>query len=119
MDESRMPLLLFLRRTGPVAIVEIRGALTLSPNLRTLKKQLAQQLTPETTGLVLNLARAPVIDSAGLGELVAIYASAQRRGIRIALAGASPAILELLRITRLQPFFALHPDEASAVAALS
>lgn len=115
---ATMSLLLFLRRTGPVAIVEIRGPLTLSPNLRSLKKQLAEQLTPETTGLVLDLTGAPIMDSAGLGELVAIYASAQRRGIRIALAGASPAVVELLRLTRLDSFFAMHPDEASAVAAL-
>lgn len=114
-----MALLLYLRRTGSVAIVEIRGELTLSPNLRTLKKQLEQQLRAETTGLVLNLAGAPIMDSAGLGELVAIYASAQRRGIRIALAGLSPAVVELLRLTRLESFFSQHADEASAVAALS
>ncbi len=114
-----MPLLLFLRRTGPVAIVEIRGPLTLSPNLRSLKKQLAEQLTTETTGLVLNLTGAPLMDSAGLGELVAIYASAQRRGIRIAITGASPAVLDLLRLTRLDTFFSMHPDEASAVSELS
>jgi anti-sigma B factor antagonist len=113
-----MPMVLMLRHAGSVAVVGVRGPLTLSPTLRGFKKQIERFCTAETTGVVLNLAEVAEMDSAGIGELVAMYSSAKRRGADVALIGVHPRIREMLRLTRVDALFTIYDDEAAAVVAL-
>src|ERR1043166_201620 len=78
--KPHMSILLRLRHEGSIAIAGVRGSLTLSPTLRGFKKQIERSFTDATRGLVLDLAEVPEMDSAGIGELVALYSSAKRRG---------------------------------------
>jgi anti-sigma B factor antagonist len=114
-----MPLVLMLRHAGPVAVVGVRGPLTLSPTLRGFKKQIERFCTAETKGIVLDLSEVPQMDSAGIGELVAMYSSAKRRGADVALIGVHPRLAEMLRVTRVDALFTTCRDEAAAIAALS
>jgi anti-sigma B factor antagonist len=113
-----MALLLMLRHEGPIVVVAVRGPLTLSPTLRGFKKQIERFYNDGTKGLVLNLAQVAEMDSAGIGELVAVYTSAKRRGFEIALAGANKRIVDMLRLTRLDAFFTMCEDEAAAIRSL-
>jgi anti-sigma B factor antagonist len=104
------------RHEGKTAIVEIKGRLTLSPELRELKPRIDTVLDSKpSTSLVLNLSGVSDVDSSGLGELVAIHTSATRRGVRIALAEVHPRIKELFAITRLDGIFAVCSDLRSAL----
>ena len=114
-----MPLVLMLRHAGPVAVVGVRGPLTLSPTLRGFKKQIERFCTAETTSVVLNLAEVSEMDSAGIGELVAMYSSAKRRGADVALVGIHPRLREMLRLTRVDALFTIYDDEAAAIAGLT
>ena len=108
------------RHSGPVAIVRFEGRLALSPALYGIKTQIEHALSSQpSTGLVLDLAGVPGIDSAGLGELVAVYSTATKRGVRVAVAGANAHIREALAITRLDGIFPLCPDEESALQSLA
>jgi anti-sigma B factor antagonist len=112
-----MPLVLMLRHEGAIAIAGVRGSLTLSPTLRGFKKQIERSFTDATRGLVLDLTEVPEMDSAGIGELVALYSSAKRRGFDVALAGANSRLTGTLRLTRLDAFFRFYEDVDSALAA--
>lgn len=68
--------------------------------------------------VVLNLQRVRFIDSSGLGIIVMV----QRRltnGGEIAIVSDQEAVLNVLKLTRMNKIFRIFPDEASAVAALS
>ena len=108
------------RYSGPVAIVRFEGRLALGPALFGIKPQVENALTSRSsTGLVLDLGGVSGIDSAGLGELVAVYSAATRRGVRVAVSGANASILEALAITRLDGIFPLCADEESALQSLA
>ena len=56
-------------------ILQLKGALTIH-TLFGFQEEVRREPTPE---LILDLAGVPYVDSAGLGSLVAVYVSAQRR----------------------------------------
>jgi anti-anti-sigma factor len=112
-------LIISTRRDGEIAIVHVQGALTLGPALGALKLRIERTILEKpSTGLVLNLSGVVGLDSAGLGELLAIYGAAARHGVRIALVKATPRLKDMLAVTHIDAFFSFHEDERSAVAAL-
>jgi anti-sigma B factor antagonist len=105
-----------LRHSGRIAIIELQGQLTLSPAVNRLSKRIEAQLAVKpAAGLVLNLAAVPLIDSAGLGELMKIHTFATKRGMRVALARVNSRVAEVFKVTRLDGIFAVYEDEASAL----
>jgi anti-anti-sigma factor len=49
----------------------------------------------------LDLSGVLYMDSAGLGMVARLFASAQKKGIRMTITGTNPRVLELFRITRM------------------
>ncbi len=80
-----------------------------------LKPAIEKQIPAYATGLVLEMSAVAGIDSAGMGELVAIYFSLARRGVRVVLAGVEDRVKQALAITRLDGIFTLCADESSAL----
>jgi len=67
------------RQAGKVRIVELAGSITLGPGAAGFRRSLAEALD-SSPRLVLDLAAVDRIDSAGIGELLAAYTSATRKG---------------------------------------
>ena len=107
------------RYNGPVAIVQVQGSLTLGPGLRRLKPRVDAALsTRSVTAVVLNLGGVEDIDSSGVGELVAVYSSAQRRGSGLVLASVPSKLQQMFAKTRLDAVFSVCADDAAALAQL-
>lgn len=68
--------------------------------------------------VVLDLGPVDFIDSSGLGALINGHKTLETRG-RLVLAGASPKILSLLKLTRLDRVFTIAPSVAEARAIAS
>lgn len=83
--------------TDKMRIYEVTGPITLA-NLFGFQDQLRASEPPER--VVLDLAGVPYVDSAGLGAIVNYFVHCERRGTRMALAGVSDRIAEMLRMTR-------------------
>jgi anti-sigma B factor antagonist len=66
--------------------------------------------------LLLNLRNVILIDSSGLGELVASFASAERAGGTIKLMNLSDKFIELITITKLYTVFDVFDNENDALA---
>jgi len=66
---------------------------------------------------VLDLARAPYVDSCGLGTMVQAYVSAHRAGGSVRLLNVGQRVRQLLTITRLLTVFELYQPEARAIGA--
>ena len=64
--------------------------------------------------IILDLSRVDFIDSSGLGAIVA--SMKQLGGRRLDLAGLSPNVEKVFRLTRMDTIFAIHPSVDAALA---
>lgn len=113
-----MSLAVRIEGDGDVLRVRLEGQLTLGPALRAFSEKVSARLAAEAPrrGVVVHLGAVTKIDSAGLGELMAVYSSAMRRQCRIALSGVSAQQREMFRVLRLERILPAFDEEAAAVA---
>ncbi len=96
-------------------VLEIHGPITVA------SVPAFQEAVKASTGsaMIVNLADVPFIDSSAIGALVQAYASCQRSGRKLALAGLNHRVRALLKITSLDVLFATFGTVAEAEAALA
>ena len=77
-------------------------------------------VTPDTGNLfprrLLDMGEVPMVDSAGLGELISVYTSAHRSNAALKLMKISERVREVLSITRMNGLFDVFDDKAAAIA---
>lgn len=89
-----------LHKDGPVCQIELEGDLTASIALA-MQAELKQLVELGTRDVVFNLARTVILDSSGIGLLIATYNSLTRRQGSVKVIEASPDIMHLLQSIRL------------------
>ncbi|MFO7862380.1 MAG: STAS domain-containing protein [Salinivirgaceae bacterium] len=65
--------------------------------------------------LVFNMDGVIFIDSTGFGTLVTIFKRARENDKIFKICGVSPEAMELIKITKLDKVFDIHPDEATCL----
>jgi anti-anti-sigma factor len=76
-------------------------------------------LFDKTTPVLVDFAMLSYISSAGLRVLLLAARRSKASGVALALAGMSSAVEEVFKISGFAKLFAIHPDRASAIAALA
>lgn len=110
-----MPLEIDTRAEGEFAVLELKGALTLSPPLRTVRERARELLrSSKYSGVIVDVRSVTAVDSSGLGELTVVYTFASRHGCGMALAGTSPMLRGMLEVTRLDGILPSAPDVNAA-----
>jgi len=104
------------RELGGVAILEPRGRLTLGAGDRALREAVREAYDAGSKNLLVDLGGVSVIDSSGLGELVAAQMTASQRGGRVKLLHLSPKVQDVLKVAQLIKVFEVFDDEDDAVA---
>lgn len=104
------------RESGGVVIVDLSGKIALGESNRALHDAIREMSAAGNNKILLNLANVTMIDSSGLGELVASYASVERNGGAMKLANLSDRFIELITITKLYTVFDVFDNEADALA---
>lgn len=104
------------RKSGSITIVDLAGKIALGESNRALHEAIRNLTGAGEKNILLNLANVTVIDSSGLGELVASYASVERNGGSLKLANLSDRFIELITITKLYTVFDVFDNEAEALA---
>jgi len=94
----------------------LRGPLT-KENVLPFQNAVRREDTSDT--MIIDLSEVPYIDSSGLGSLVTVYLSRQKKGQRVALSGVNERVFRLFEITKLESFFLIFPTLDSALAALN
>ena len=110
-----MALSLQNRRIGDVIVVTCVGRIVAGEEASLLQNHLAA-LLPDDPFLILNLRDVYYVDSGGVGLLVRLLNRARTAGGDLKLCDISDRIREVLRITRLDRVFSVHPSEADAIA---
>lgn len=107
-----------LRHKGNVIILDVEGNLV-GPNTIALKKTIDDQIR-EARGasvfMILNLERVQMMDSSGLGVIVAAYASIKRNSGRIVLLNIGGNIRSLIIMAKLVTIFDRYDTEDEAIA---
>lgn len=105
---------------GDVAIITVTGDITLNQGGDVLLKDKVQSLLQQGhRKLVLDLGNVAYVDSAGLGQLVQIHATAKNKGGALRLANVTKRLNDLLVVTKLVTIFDSYDSEAEALASFS
>ena len=103
------------RVIGSVTVLDVAGRLTMAQAAQHLKDKINSLVSQERTEIVVNLRNVPYIDSGGLGQLVASFASVRKAGGVLKLLNVGSRNSDLLSITRLVTVFESFDSEAEAV----
>ncbi len=104
------------RRADEVVVIDLSGKLTLGSGDVQLRQIIRDLLDRGEKKIVLNLDKVGYMDSAGVGELVASFTTAQSQGAEMKLLNLTAKIRDLLQFTQLSSVFESHTDEAEAIA---
>jgi len=105
------------RTSGDVAIVAISGDITLSKGGDVLLKDKIQSLLQQGhRKIVLDMGNVSYVDSAGLGQLVQVYATTSHLGGSLKLLNLTKRLRDLLVLTKLLTVFDAYDSESEAVA---
>ena len=107
-----------IRKREELTILDIEGRVIGSDSLA-LKHIIDEQINVAEEGkakIILNLEQVRMVDSSGLGVIVAAYTSVQRKGGRIALLNVGGNIKSLIVMAKLMTIFDRYDDEDEAVA---
>jgi anti-sigma B factor antagonist len=105
-----------VREAGGVAIVDLAGRLTLGEGSGLVRDTIKELVNSGRRNILLNLKEVSYIDSAGLGELVGVYATASNQGGTIKLLNVQTRVDNLLQVTKLYTVFVTFTDETKALA---
>ncbi len=107
-----------LRHKGSVTILDLEGKI-IGPDTLALKSIIEERIQAAEGGklnLILNMERVQMMDSSGLGVLVAAYTSIQRNEGRVVLLNLGGNIRSLIVMAKLVTIFDRYDTEAEAIA---
>lgn len=110
-----MSLTINVRETGSLVILDLNGRITAGEPLAVLRDEIKELLDSGQKNILLNLADVRYIDSSGLGQLVASYATVTNRGGQLKLLNLDKRVHELLQVTKLYTVFEAHKSETAAI----
>ena len=111
-EESKLKLNLEVRRVEDATVVYCRGRLVYRDEVAALSQMVAEA---RPCMLVLELAGVNAIDSAGLGELMAVLQAVQARGGSLKLAAPTRRVKSLLQLTNLTSVLEVHSSLEEAL----
>jgi len=94
-----------IRDTGDIRIIGLSGKITIGSGDVQLRELINQNLEEGHSKLVLDLSGVSTMDSSGVGEMVAAFTSAKKRGAQMKLVNLSPKIMDILQMTQLITVF--------------
>jgi len=110
-----MPIEFHQREHEGVAIIDIKGRLTVGDEATQFREYLSKNLAAGGQNTILNMQGVDYVDSTGLGALVMVFTTQQKAGGKIKLLNLARRQIELLVMTKLATVFEIFDDEQDAV----
>jgi len=107
------------REVNGVSVVELDGRVVLGEETNTLRETVKNLVSQGKKKIVLDVKNVTMIDSSGLGALVAAYSSAKSAGASLRLCNLGAHFNQLLQITKLLTVFEVSKTQEDAVSAFS
>jgi anti-sigma B factor antagonist len=104
------------RQSEGLVIIDVSGDIDLA-NSPVMRKALLSEIKEKHTRKVfLNLKNVRYIDSSGIASLVEGLKASRDQGARLVLYALSPAVREVLELSRLQKIFEIFDNEEQALS---
>ena len=97
-------------------ILDLSGDIDLAHSPAMRKALLGEIKEKHTAKVFLNLKNVRYIDSSGIASLVEGLKASREQGSRLILFGLSPAVREVMQLSRLQKIFEIYDNEEQALA---
>lgn len=107
------------RKAGDVVIIDIEGKILLGDGDVEIKQIVDELLGRNQKNILLNLAKVPYVDSAGLGEIIRCFTTIRKAGGSLKLLAPNQRLIDLLTITKLVDVFDWSHDESAALKSFS
>jgi len=104
------------REIGEITILDLQGEILIGEGDVELRRAVQELMEQGKTKILINLAKVPYIDSAGIGELVHCHTTVVKRGGQIKLLNLTKKIREIFTITRLSTVLDCYDNEIEAIA---
>jgi anti-sigma B factor antagonist len=101
-----------------VEVIKLGGSLTLGRDAQNFEFSVEELIKNQKTRIVLEMSEVSFVDSAGIGILVGCHGKVNTAGGSLRMAGVSPRVLNVLRITKVDSILALDDDLAASLAAI-
>jgi anti-sigma B factor antagonist len=108
-----------VRTRDTVVILDLVGVMCLCGNDEALELLIARLLADGVRRFILNLLRAPYVDSAGLGAIVRSYTTVARRGGQLKLLHVHERVRRLFVETRLDSVLESFASEDEALSSFA
>jgi anti-sigma B factor antagonist len=107
------------RKSANIIIIDIDGKIVLGDGDVEIKRTVDSLIERGNKNFLLNLSKAPYLDSAGLGEIIHCFTSLRKIGGNLKLLSPNQRIIDLLTITKLLDVFDIYENESAAIASFS
>ena len=108
------------RDIGDIVIFDIKGEVVRSEiHKTTIHEAVKSQLEQGRKNILLNLENVAIIDSWGVGEMLASYTSIQNLGGKIRLASISRKLEIVFKVTLLDRVFEIFDNETAALGSFT
>jgi anti-sigma B factor antagonist len=114
-----MDLKITKRAVDGVDVLALDGRIVLGEETTALRENVKGLLAAGKKNLILDMNNVTMIDSSGLGSLVAAHSSAKSVGASLRLCNVGSRFNELLLVTKLYTVFEVSSTEAEAVRAMA
>ena len=102
-----------------VTVLGLDGRIVLGDETNELREKVKSLIGEGQKKILLNLDNVTLIDSTGLGTLVALHHSASTHGAFVRLSNLGSKFREVLQVTKLLTVFDVSPTEAAGIASFS
>jgi anti-sigma B factor antagonist len=103
------------RKAGDVIVIDVDGKILLGEGDVEIKHAVDDLLKQGHKKILLNLAKVPYLDSAGLGEIIRCFTALRKSGGHFKLLSPNERIKDLLSITKLMNVFDCYDNESAAI----
>jgi anti-sigma B factor antagonist len=104
-----------VRNMKDIVVIDVDGKIVLGDGDVEIKQTVDDLLQKGNKKILLNLAKVPYLDSAGLGEIIRCFTALRRSGGYFKLLSPNERIIDLLNITKLLNVFDCYDSESSAI----
>jgi anti-sigma B factor antagonist len=118
-EKTIVALLITSGEIDGLTVVWLDGRIVLGEETGALRETVRNLIAQGNKKLILNMHNVTLIDSAGLGALVAAYSSSRSGGASLRLCHLGTKFHELMQITRLLTLFEIYDTQADAIASFS
>lgn len=99
-----------------IVVLQLSGGMRMGPDCENLKEGAGELLQQNERRIILDLSPLRLIDSAGVGAIVACFSRVKKEGGTLLVAGATGMVETVLKLAQLQRAIAFFPTVAEAAS---